>query len=144
MGIRAAQPEDIGWMTVLGRDAHAEATGRFIDGWDDVAAARTFLFALDPVNPHTAAFVDEDEGGFIVASLASTFYAPTSKIAQCVFFAVAKDRRGVGLGRALRNEAEKWARSVGAGYLLTTRREEEAGADASGFSVAEHVSVKRL
>ena len=75
---------------------------------------------LGPPSPHRAVFVAEDEEGrplgFVHLATATDYYT-SSTTAHVADLVVAADAGGLGVGTALLEQAEEWARRGGFGLL---------------------------
>ena len=112
--VRAATPRDAAALSELGRAVSAEP-GRWLlstDGWRSPEAERRYLRALRRY-PDAAVFVAE-AGGRIIGRLSTIRDAhPASRHVAALGLMVASDQRRRGVGRALLDEAVRWARESG-------------------------------
>jgi len=113
--IRPATPDDAPQLVALSRAVGAEPEGWLISvgGWRTVAEERRYLRALRRYE-HAAVFVAESEGGEVVArlSLARDPHPACHHVADLGLMVAAAHRRH-GVGRALLETADGWARGAG-------------------------------
>jgi RimJ/RimL family protein N-acetyltransferase len=114
--VRPADPGDAHALTRLAEAVSAEPEGWLIsaDGeWRSVGDERRYLRAVRRY-PHAAVFVAERNDGAIVGrlSLARDTHPASTHVADLGLM-VAKDARRHGVGRALLEAAETWARGAG-------------------------------
>lgn len=117
--IRPATPDDASRLVALSQAVGGEPEGWLITagGWRTVAEERRYLKALRHYE-HAAVFVAESEGGEVVGrlSLARDPHPACRHVADLgVMVAAAHRRRGV--GRALLEAADGWARRSGISKL---------------------------
>ena len=113
--IRPADPADAQGLKELGDEVSAEPEGWLAtqDGWRSVGDERRYLRAIRRY-PHAAVFVAEAEDGTIVGRLSvGRDQHPASKHVADLGLMVAKSHRRQGIGRALLEAAEGWARDAG-------------------------------
>jgi RimJ/RimL family protein N-acetyltransferase len=112
--VRHAEPGDAASLVELARAVGAEEEGWLITGgeWRSAAEERRYLRSIRR-HPHAAVLVAED-GGTIVGRLSvARDLHPASEHVGDVGLMVARDYRRRGVGKALMEGAEEWARSVG-------------------------------
>ena len=114
--IREAEPGDADALVRLGREVSDEPEGWLLTtsgGWRSSADERRYLKSLRRY-PDAAVYVAENASGEIVArlSLARDTNPSTSHVADLGLM-VATSHRRRGIGRALLEQAEEWARSRG-------------------------------
>jgi RimJ/RimL family protein N-acetyltransferase len=116
--IRGAEPRDAGTLVELTRTVENEEPGWLIGGpeWRDPAAARRYL--RETRSRRDRAVLVADAAGDIVGRLSLTRgrHPATAHVAVLAVL-VANERRGQGIGRALMDAAEAWAREVGVSKL---------------------------
>lgn len=112
--VRPAEPRDADRLVELAREVGAEEEGWLITGgeWRTSAEERRFLRSLRRY-PHAAVFVAEDDGRIIGRLSVSRDVHPASEHVADLGLMVARDARRRGVGRALMEEAERWAGVVG-------------------------------
>jgi RimJ/RimL family protein N-acetyltransferase len=114
VNVRAADPGDADRLVALARAVGAEEEGWLITSgeWRSSSDERRYLKAIRR-HPDAAVFVAEDNGS-IVGRLSVTRDAhPASGHVADLGLMVARGHRRRGVGRALMQEAEEWARRVG-------------------------------
>jgi RimJ/RimL family protein N-acetyltransferase len=113
--IRAAEPRDADALVRLGVDVGAEPGGWLITSgsWRSAAEERRYLKAIRRY-PHAAVYVAEDDLGSVVGrlSLARDQHPSSAHVADLGLM-VARTHRRQGIGRALMEQAVRWARSAG-------------------------------
>jgi len=112
--IRPARPEDASTLVELGAAIGAEPEAWLLntDGWRSVTEERRYLRALRR-HPDAAVFVAEDEGEIVGRlSVARDPHSASRHVADLGLMVAASHRRR-GIGRALLEQAEAWARSAG-------------------------------
>jgi RimJ/RimL family protein N-acetyltransferase len=112
--IRRAGPGDAATLVELARVVGAEPEGWLItDGdWRTASEERRYLRAVRR-HPHAAVFVAEAEAGLVGRLSIARDPHPASEHVADLGLMVAKDYRRLGIGRALMDAAEGWAREVG-------------------------------
>ena len=110
-GVRYAEPGDAVELVELARAVGAEAEGWLItDGdWRSVADERRYVRALRR-SPYGAVLVAEADGRIIGRLSVARDPHPASRHVADVGLMVARDERRRGVGRALMEAAESWAR----------------------------------
>ena len=115
MRIRAAEPRDADALVRLGEDVGAEPGGWLITSgsWRSAAEERRYLKAIRRY-PHAAVYVAEDDLGSVVGrlSLARDQHPSSAHVADLGLM-VARTHRRQGIGRALMEQAVRWARLAG-------------------------------
>ena len=112
--IRPARPEDASTLVELGAAIGGEPEAWLLntDGWRSVTEERRYLRALRR-HPDAAVFVAEDEGEIVGRlSVARDPHSASRHVADLGLMVAASHRRR-GIGRALLEQAEAWARSAG-------------------------------
>jgi RimJ/RimL family protein N-acetyltransferase len=112
--IRAAEPRDAARLVELARAVGAEPEGWLVaDGnWRSVGAERRYLRAVRR-SPHVAVLVAEASEGLVGRlSIARDSHPACGHVAD-VGLMVAREARRRGIGRALLEAAERWARTAG-------------------------------
>jgi RimJ/RimL family protein N-acetyltransferase len=111
--IRRAEAGDAAALTALANEVSAEPEGWLIStGWRGVAEERRFLRAVRR-HPDAAVYVAELQGELVGRlSLARDAHPASAHIADLGLMIDASYRRR-GIGRALMEEAERWARESG-------------------------------
>ena len=112
--IRHATPRDAAALVELARAVGSEPEGWLItDGeWRTASDERRYLRALRR-HPHAAVLVAETPGGIVGRLSVARDPHPASEHVADLGLMVAHDHRGRGIGRALMEAAEAWARSAG-------------------------------
>jgi RimJ/RimL family protein N-acetyltransferase len=112
--IRPAKPEDAAALVALGAAVGREPEAWLLntEGWRSAAEERRYLRALKR-HPDAAVFV-ADENGAVVGrlSVARDPHTASHHVADLGIM-VASTHRRRGIGRALLEQAETWARAVG-------------------------------
>ena len=112
--IRAARPEDASALVELGASIGREPQAWLLntDGWRSVSEERRYLRALRR-HPDAAVFVADDEGSVVGRlSVARDPHSASRHVADLGLMVAASHRRR-GIGRALLEQAEAWARASG-------------------------------
>ena len=112
--IRPARPEDAPALVELGASIGREPEAWLLntDGWRSVTEERRYLRALRR-HPDAAVFVADDEGVIVGRlSVARDPHSASRHVADLGLMVAASHRRR-GIGRALLEQAEAWARSAG-------------------------------
>ena len=112
--IRAAEPGDAGRLVDLAREVGAEEEAWLITGgeWRSAGEERRYLRSLKR-HRHAAVFVAELDGTIVGRLSVARDPHPASEHVADLGLMVARDFRRRGAGRALMEEAERWARAVG-------------------------------
>jgi RimJ/RimL family protein N-acetyltransferase len=112
--VRAAEPGDADRLVALAREVGAEEEGWLITAgeWRSASAERRYLKAIRR-HPDAAVFVAEENGGIIGRLSVSRDAHPASEHVADLGLMVARDHRRRGIGLALMEAAEDWARRVG-------------------------------
>jgi putative acetyltransferase len=114
IGVRRAEPGDAAALVALAEQVGREEGGWILTtaGWRSVSEERRYLRAVHQ-HADAAVFVVED-GGLIVGRLSlSRDPHPSSHHVADLGLMVAVDHRRRGIGRALLEEAVRWARESG-------------------------------
>lgn len=114
MRIRPAQPADAARLVELAREVGAEEEGWLITGgeWRSAGEERRYLRWIRH-HDDAAVFVAETDGTIIGRLSIARDNHPASEHVADLGLMVARDFRRQGAGRALMDEAERWARRVG-------------------------------
>jgi RimJ/RimL family protein N-acetyltransferase len=112
--VRHAEPGDAASLVELARAVGAEEEGWLITGgeWRSAAEERRYLRSIRR-HPHAAVLVAEDDGAIVGRLSVARDLHPASEHVGDVGLMVARDYRRRGVGKALMEGAEEWARSVG-------------------------------
>jgi RimJ/RimL family protein N-acetyltransferase len=112
--IRPAQPADAARLVELAREVGAEEEGWLITGgeWRSAGEERRYLRWIRH-HDDAAVFVAETDGTIIGRLSIARDNHPASEHVADLGLMVARDFRRQGAGRALMEEAERWARRVG-------------------------------
>jgi len=112
--IRADEPGDAGRLVDLAREVGAEEEAWLITGgeWRSAGEERRYLRSLKR-HRHAAVFVAELDGTIVGRLSVARDPHPASEHVADLGLMVARDFRRRGAGRALMEEAERWARAVG-------------------------------
>jgi RimJ/RimL family protein N-acetyltransferase len=112
--IRPAQPADAARLVELAREVGAEEEGWLITGgeWRSAGEERRYLRWIRH-HDDAAVFVAETDGTIIGRLSIARDNHPASEHVADLGLMVARDSRRQGAGRALMEEAERWARRVG-------------------------------
>ena len=112
--IRPARPEDAAALVELGASIGREPEAWLlnVDGWRSVGEERRYLRALRR-HPDAAVFVADDDGAVVARlSVARDPHSASRHVADLGLMVAATHRR-LGIGRALLEQAEAWARAAG-------------------------------
>jgi RimJ/RimL family protein N-acetyltransferase len=112
--IRPARPEDAAALVELGALIGREPEAWLLntDGWRSVGEERRYLRALRR-HPDAAVFVADDDGAVVARlSIARDPHSASRHVADLGLMVAATHRR-LGIGRALLEQAEAWARAAG-------------------------------
>jgi len=112
--IRPARPEDASALVELGASIGREPQAWLLntDGWRSISEERRYLRALRR-HPDAAVFVADDEGSVVGRlSVARDPHSASRHVADLGLMVAASHRRR-GIGRALLEQAEAWARAAG-------------------------------
>ncbi|HSK15282.1 MAG TPA: GNAT family N-acetyltransferase [Gaiellaceae bacterium] len=112
--VRRAAAADAAGLVELARAVGEEPEGWLISNgeWRTVSEERRYLRAVRK-HTHAAVFVAEGEAGLVGRLSLSRDPHPASEHVADLGLMVAKEFRRQGIGRALMEEAERWAREVG-------------------------------
>jgi RimJ/RimL family protein N-acetyltransferase len=112
--VRAAEPGDAERLVELAREVGAEQEGWLITGgeWRSPSAERRYLKAIRK-HPDAAVFVAESNGGIVGRLSISRDAHPASEHVADLGLMVSREHRRQGIGLALMEAAEQWAREAG-------------------------------
>ena len=112
--VRAAEPADAERLVELAREVGAEEEGWLITAgeWRSTSAERRYLKAIRK-HPDAAVFVAEANGGIVGRLSVSRDAHPASEHVADLGLMVSREHRRHGIGLALMEAAEQWARAVG-------------------------------
>lgn len=112
--IREAQPGDAAELVRLAQAVGSEPEGWLITNgdWRSASEERRYLRALRR-HPHAAVFVAESQAGIVGRLSIARDPHPASGHVADLGLMVAKGYRRQGVGRALMEAAERWARATG-------------------------------
>jgi RimJ/RimL family protein N-acetyltransferase len=112
--IREARPGDAGALVELARAVGGEPEGWLIanGAWRSASDERRYLRTVGK-HPHAAVFVAQAPDGIVGRLSISRDPHPASSHVADLGLMVAKRHRRQGIGRALMEAAERWARGVG-------------------------------
>lgn len=112
--VRRAAPGDAAALVELARAVGAEDEGWLITNgeWRSPSEERRYLRTVRR-HPHAAVFVAEDEDGIVGRISLARDPHPASEHIADLGIMVAIERRRQGIGRALMEAGEAWAREVG-------------------------------
>jgi RimJ/RimL family protein N-acetyltransferase len=112
--VRVAEPGDAERLVELAREVGSEQEGWLITAgeWRSASAERRYLKAIRK-HPDAAVFVAESNGGIVGRLSISRDGHPASDHVADLGLMVARDHRRQGIGLALMETAEQWAREAG-------------------------------
>jgi RimJ/RimL family protein N-acetyltransferase len=112
--VRVAEPGDAERLVELAREVGAEEEGWLITSgdWRSPAAERRYLKAIRR-HPDAAVFVAESNGGIVGRLSLSRDSHPASEHVADLGLMVSRGHRRQGIGLALMEAAEQWARAAG-------------------------------
>jgi RimJ/RimL family protein N-acetyltransferase len=112
--VRHAEPGDAEHLVELAREVGAEREGWLITSgeWRSSSDERRYLKAIRG-HPDAAVFVAEENGGIVGRLSVSRDAHPASEHVADLGLMVSRDHRRRGIGLALMEAAEEWARRVG-------------------------------
>lgn len=112
--LRPAEPGDAAALVRLAQEIGTEPEAWLLttDVWRDAGEERRYLKAVRR-HPDAAVFVAEDAGNVVGRLSLGRDPHPASRHVADLGLMVAKSHRGLGLGRALLDQAVTWARSAG-------------------------------
>ena len=112
--VRMAEPGDAESLVELAREVGAEQEGWLITSgeWRSPSAERRYLKAIRK-HPDAAVFVAESNGGIVGRLSISRDAHPASEHVADLGLMVSREHRRQGIGFALMEVAEQWAREAG-------------------------------
>ncbi len=112
--VRVAEPGDAERLVELAREVGSEQEGWLITAgeWRSASAERRYLKAIRK-HPDAAVFVAESNGGIVGRLSISRDGHPASDHVADLGLMVSRDHRRQGIGLALMETAEQWAREAG-------------------------------
>jgi ribosomal protein S18 acetylase RimI-like enzyme len=112
--VRHANPGDAAQLVLLGSEVGAEPEGWLITGgeWRSVTEERRYIRAIRR-SAHAAVFVAENSTGLVGRLSIALDTHPASRHVADLGLLVAQAYRRRGIGRALMEAAEDWARAAG-------------------------------
>jgi RimJ/RimL family protein N-acetyltransferase len=112
--VRPAEPGDAERLVELAREVGSEQEGWLITAgeWRSASAERRYLKAIRK-HPDAAVFVAESNGGIVGRLSISRDAHPASDHVADLGLMVSRDHRRQGIGLALMDAAEEWAREAG-------------------------------
>ena len=112
--VRVAEPGDAERLVELAREVGAEKEGWLITSgeWRSPSAERRYLKAIRK-HPDAAVFVAESNGGIVGRLSISRDAHPASEHVADLGLMVSREHRRQGIGLALMEAAEEWAREAG-------------------------------